>query len=57
LGADIVTLVDVATDLVVTVKVALALPADIITLAGTVAAAVLLLDSDNETDKAVARSG
>ena len=44
LVADIVTLVDVATDLVVTVKVALALPADIITLAGTLATAVELLE-------------
>ena len=44
LVADIVTLVNLATDLVVTVKGALVLPADIVTLAGTVATAVELLE-------------
>ena len=40
-----VTGVEVVTDLVVTVKVALVAPAATLTLAGTVAAAVLLLES------------
>src|SRR6266849_6723943 len=40
-----VTVVEVLTALVVTVKVALVAPAPTVTLAGTVAAAVLLLDS------------
>jgi len=44
LVADIVTLVILVTDLVVTVKVALVLPLEIVTLAGTVATVVELLE-------------
>jgi hypothetical protein len=42
--AEIVTLVEVVTDFVVTVKVAVVFPEVTVTLAGTVAAAVLLLE-------------
>jgi hypothetical protein len=45
LVAEIVTLVEVATDLVVTVNVALVFPEDTVTLAGTVTADVELLES------------
>jgi len=44
--AEMVTGVDAVTDTVVTVKVALVAPATIVTLAGTLATAALLLESD-----------
>ncbi len=47
-----VTGVEVPTALVVTVNVALVLPPATVTLAGTVAAEVLLLDSDTATPPA-----
>ncbi len=47
-----VTGVEVPTALVVTVNVALVLPPATVTLAGTVAAEVLLLDSDTTTPPA-----
>ncbi len=47
-----VTGVEVPTALVVTVNVALVLPADTVTLAGTVTAEVLLLDRDTATPPA-----
>ena len=46
--------VEVVTELVVTVKVALLAPEAMVTLAGTVAAAVLLLDRETTTDEGAA---